>query len=92
MVARGLGVSISDPIVARSFAQEGVVARRLSVPLKLTYGFLVDRAAGTNRQIGQMAGFVIDALQEIGGDFVSTEQYGGARNHPIFASQLARSR
>lgn len=92
LVARGLGVSISDPIVARSFAQEGVVARRLSVPLKLTYGFLVDPAAGANRQVGQMAGFVIDALQEIGGAFVSTEPFGGARSHPIFASRPVRSR
>ncbi len=48
-VSRGLGVSISDPILAHSFREKGVVARRLSSPITLTYGFLITPAAVSNQ-------------------------------------------
>ncbi|SMH29650.1 LysR substrate-binding domain-containing protein [Mesorhizobium australicum] len=92
LVARGLGVSISDPVVARSFANEGVVVRRLSTPLKLTYGFLVDSGAGANPQVRDMIGCLIDAVQQLGGDFVTVEPYGDVRSLPVFSSQPGRSK
>lgn len=49
LVANGVGVSISDPIVARSYRQRGVVARKLSVPLRLTYGLLVNPATASSQ-------------------------------------------
>jgi DNA-binding transcriptional LysR family regulator len=87
LVARGLGVSISDPIVALSFASEGVVVRPLSVSLKLTYGFLVDPVAGADRQVAQMIGHVIDALKDLGGEYVIAEPYGEVRTLPIFSGR-----
>lgn len=92
LVARGLGVSISDPIVALSFAGEGLVVRRLSVSLKLTYGFLVDPVAGAGRQVAQMIGCVMDAMKDLGGDFVIAEPYGEVRTLPIFSSRTMQAR
>src|SRR5262245_37805633 len=41
LTARGLGVTIADPVVANSFKGKGVAVRPLSAGLRLTYGFLV---------------------------------------------------
>src|SRR5262249_12313417 len=40
-VARGLGVTLADPLVAGSFGESRIVTRRISVGLQLTYGFLL---------------------------------------------------
>ena len=47
LVARGLGVTIADPVIASAFAGKGVALRRLDTVIALTYGFLVkpDQAA-----------------------------------------------
>ncbi|PQV42745.1 LysR substrate-binding domain-containing protein [Paraburkholderia sp. BL21I4N1] len=85
LVARGVGVSISDPILASSFRDRGVVARRLTVPLKVTYGFLVNPSAALT-QILQMAHHVVDTAISVAGDLVTTqpsvfERIAGALAH-----------
>lgn len=70
LVARGLGVSISDPILARSFRQKGVVVRKLSTPLHVTYGFLLNPAAAS-LQVSQIVQHVIEAAKRLGGAFVT---------------------
>ncbi|WP_051482125.1 LysR substrate-binding domain-containing protein [Paraburkholderia nodosa] len=72
LVARGVGVSISDPILASAFRDRGVVARRLTVPLNVTYGFLVNPAAAPS-QILQMAHHVVDTAISIAGDLIATQ-------------------
>jgi len=44
-VARGLGITIADPIVATSFRPAGVEVRRLGLVLHLTYGCLLPKDA-----------------------------------------------
>ncbi|MEM5346102.1 LysR substrate-binding domain-containing protein [Paraburkholderia azotifigens] len=85
LVSRGIGVSVSDPILASAFSDRGVVARRLTVPLKVTYGFLVNPAAGLT-QILQMAHHVVDTAIVVAGDLVTTqpsvfERIAGALGH-----------
>ncbi|CAD6560743.1 Octopine catabolism/uptake operon regulatory protein OccR [Paraburkholderia sabiae] len=72
LVARGIGVSISDPVLASAYRERGVVARRLSMPLKVTYGFLVNPAAA-GAQVVQMARHVLETAASLAGDFVSIQ-------------------
>lgn len=92
MVARGVGVSISDPIVARSFVGHGVVMRPLSSPMKLTYGFLVEPASTINPLIRKMAMCVIEAVEELGGDFVTTAPFLESRAFPFLAGTAGKGR
>ena len=92
MVARGAGVSISDPVVARSFVGQGVVVRPLSTPLKLTYGFLVDPGNTANPLIRKMAVHVIEAVEELGGEFVTTAPFLANRAFPFLPGQADKTR
>ncbi|RUW36311.1 LysR substrate-binding domain-containing protein [Mesorhizobium sp. M1E.F.Ca.ET.041.01.1.1] len=87
LVARGLGVSVSDPIVANSFEREGVVVRRLSTQLKLTYGLLVDSRASASPHLREMVSCLIEAVQELGKEFVTVEPYGKVLSLPIFGKR-----
>src|SRR5215472_10315843 len=41
LAARGLGVTVADPVLAASFRGKGVEVRPLAADLRLTYGFLL---------------------------------------------------
>ena len=69
-VARGLGITIADPIVASSFASVGVAVRRMSAGLRLTYGYLVPKDGGETSQRVEIMQAVARAAERLGGDFV----------------------
>ncbi|MBJ3778870.1 LysR substrate-binding domain-containing protein [Acuticoccus mangrovi] len=69
-VARGLGMTIADPIIAQSFVSRGVTVRRLRAGLKLTYGYLTARQAPS--AAARLAMDMIAAtVSRLGGDFVT---------------------
>ena len=92
MVAHGAGVTISDPIVARSFMGQGVVVRPLSTPLKLTYGFLVEPTSSTNPMIQKMAIHIVETVKQLGGGFVSTDPFLANRGFPFQSCQTNKAR
>lgn len=84
LVARGLGVSISDPIVASSFEDRGVVVRKLSTQLKLTYGLMIDSSTGANPYLCEMVGCIIDLTRQLGRGFVTVEEREAILSLPAF--------
>lgn len=87
-VARGIGVSISDPVLARAYRARGVVTRRLSVPLRLTYGLMLNRSAASP-QIAQMVGCIVESARELGGDLVAIAPNLREQLEPILGVELA---
>jgi len=72
-VARGLGVTIADPIVAASFRSKGVSVKRLSTNLRLTYGYLIPKGSESIEQISRVMYAVADAAARLGGQFVTLD-------------------
>jgi DNA-binding transcriptional LysR family regulator len=71
LVARGLGVTIGDPVVARSFSGQGIAVRSLSAGLRLTYGFLVPDSVSTGHAVHRMMWAIARAAGRLGGRFVT---------------------
>jgi DNA-binding transcriptional LysR family regulator len=69
-VARGLGVTIADPIVAASFLPVGVTVRRLTLGLRLSYGYLLPKGTEGSEQISPVVAALADAALRLGGEFV----------------------
>jgi DNA-binding transcriptional LysR family regulator len=69
-VARGLGVTIADPIVAASFLPVGVAVRRLKLGLRLTYGYLLPKGTEGSEQISPVLAALANAAVRLGQDFV----------------------
>jgi len=67
-VARGLGISLSDPLVAASFGPSRIVMKRMSVGLKLTYGFLTQTEIA--EPVGQLMDSFAAAAKRLGGNFL----------------------
>ena len=72
-VARGLGVTIADPIVAASFRSTGVSVKRMSTNLRLTYGYLIPKGSESIAQISRVMYAVADAAARLGGEFVTLD-------------------
>ena len=72
-VARGLGVTIADPIVAASFRSTGVSVKRMSTNLRLTYGYLIPKGSESIGQISRVMYAVADAAAKLGGEFVTLD-------------------
>jgi DNA-binding transcriptional LysR family regulator len=72
-VARGLGVTIADPIVASSFRSTGVSIKRMSTRLHLTYGYLIPKRSESLGQISRVMHAVAEATAKLGGPFVTLD-------------------
>jgi DNA-binding transcriptional LysR family regulator len=72
-VARGLGVTIADPIVAASFLSTGVSVKRMSTNLRLTYGYLIPKGSESIGQISRVMYAIADAAARLGGQFVTLD-------------------
>jgi DNA-binding transcriptional LysR family regulator len=70
LAARGLGVTLADPIVAASFADKGLVVRPMSERIELTYGFLCDEAPAGEEAVAMFMKRIADTACETGGDYV----------------------
>lgn len=68
LVARGLGITISDPLVARSFGSSRIVLKRMSTALQLTYGFLVQNEVAP--PVLRLMEAFASAAQRLGGSFL----------------------
>jgi len=73
-VARGLGVSISDPIVAGSFGPSRVAVKRMTDALHLTYGFLAPNAGAPPAAVRRVMQAITEAAEKLGGGFVKLRQ------------------
>jgi DNA-binding transcriptional LysR family regulator len=71
--ARGLGVTIADPIVAASFRSAGVSIKRMSTKLNLTYGYLIPKGSESLGQISRVMQAVAEAAEKLGGPFVTLD-------------------
>jgi DNA-binding transcriptional LysR family regulator len=72
-VARGLGVTLADPIVAASFRSAGVSVKRMSTNLRLTYGYLIPKGSESIGQISRVMYAVADAAARLGGEYVMVD-------------------
>jgi DNA-binding transcriptional LysR family regulator len=72
-VARGLGVTIADPVVASSFVARGVALRPLSAGLRLTYGFLVPRLYHSDHPVHLIMRMVASSAEKLGAPYVKLE-------------------
>ncbi|WP_422368716.1 LysR substrate-binding domain-containing protein [Pelagibius sp.] len=70
LVSRGLGITLSDPIVATSFADRGVVVRPISEPLELTYGFLKPTPTLSEDQTTVFMKAIADTAMELGAPYL----------------------
>lgn len=68
LVAEGLGVTLTDPIVAR--AMSGIVVRRWEPPLYLEYGFLSSSAFSPSRVTQTFRRLVAETAHELAPDEV----------------------
>jgi DNA-binding transcriptional LysR family regulator len=71
LTARGLGVTIADPVVANSFRPNGVEVRPLAAGLRLTYGFLVPDVVAAGRPVDRLMRAIARAASRLGGRFVT---------------------
>jgi len=69
LAARGLGLTVSDPLVARSFRTTGIGISRLKASVWLRYGFLLRQPEPTP-SIQNALDQIRLAAQELGGDFI----------------------
>jgi len=70
-VARGLGITIADPIVAASFLPAGVEVRRLGLALSLTYGCLLPKDALGSPLLTPVIEALANAALRLGRGFVT---------------------
>lgn len=73
LAARGLGVTVADPVLAASFRGKGVEVRPLATGLRLTYGFLVPGKIADGHPIRRLMGVIAGTAARIGGKFVTLE-------------------
>jgi len=70
LVARGLGITIADPIVAASFGASRITVKRMSAPLQLTYGFLVPDDGKPPAPTRSVMEAIARSASRLGGGFV----------------------
>ena len=73
-VARGLGITIADPIVASSFLSAGVQIRPLSKPLQLSYGFLLPSGGSIPEPVQQVMRAVVESAGDLGGVYLKVRR------------------
>lgn len=73
LAARGVGVTIADPVLAASFRGKGVEVRPLAAGLRLTYGFLVPGKVADGHPVRRLMGVIARTAARIGGKFVTLE-------------------
>jgi hypothetical protein len=73
LAARGLGVTVADPVLAASFREKGIEVRPLVAGLRLTYGFLVPGKVADGHPICRVMGVIARTAARIGGRFVTLE-------------------
>lgn len=69
-VARGLGLTAADPVVASSFTPRGVILRPLAADLHLTYGFLVPRQYPADHPVHGLMRAVARSTEKLGSPYV----------------------
>ena len=70
LVARGLGITLSDPIVAASFGASRIAVKRMSAPLRLTYGFLIPDESTPPAPLRSVMEAIAGAAAKLGRGFV----------------------
>lgn len=73
LAARGLGVTVADPVLAASFSGKGIVVRPLAVDLRLTYGFLVPGKVADGHPVHRLMRTIARTAARLGGKFVTLE-------------------
>src|SRR5262249_18939394 len=73
LAARGLGVTVADPVLAASFRGKGIEVRPLVAGLRLTYGFLVAGKVADGHPIRRVMDVIARTAARIGGRFVTLE-------------------
>jgi DNA-binding transcriptional LysR family regulator len=73
LTARGLGVTVADPVLAASFRGKGVEMRPLAAELRLTYGFLVPGKVPDGHAVYRLMRTIVRAAARLGGPFVTIE-------------------
>src|SRR5215831_18905646 len=73
LAARGLGVTVADPVLAASFRGKGIEVRPLVAGLRLAYGFLVPGKVADRHSVRGVMGVMPRTAARIGGRFVTLE-------------------
>jgi DNA-binding transcriptional LysR family regulator len=73
LAARGLGVTVADPVLAASFRGKGVEVRPLAAGPRLTYGFLIPGTVGAGHPVRRLMGTIARAAFRLGGRYVILE-------------------
>src|SRR5215471_1599826 len=73
LAARGLGVTVADPVLAASFRGKGVEVRPLVAGPRLTYGFLVPGTLAAAHPVHRLMGTIARVAARLGGRFVTLE-------------------
>jgi DNA-binding transcriptional LysR family regulator len=73
LTARGIGVTVADPVLAGSFKSKGVEVRPLAADLRLSYGFLVPDTVAVGHPVHRLMRAIAGAAARLGGRFVTLE-------------------
>jgi DNA-binding transcriptional LysR family regulator len=73
LAARGLGVTVADPVLAASFSGKGIEVRPLAADLRLTYGFLVPGRVADGHPVHRLMRTIARTAARLGGKFVTLE-------------------
>jgi len=73
LAARGLGVTVADPVLAGSFSGKGIEVRPLAADLRLTYGFLVPGKVADGHPVECLMRTIARTAARLGGKFVTLE-------------------
>ena len=73
LAARGLGVTVADPVLAASFRDKGIEMRPLAADLRLTYGFLVPGKVADGHPVHHFMRVIARTAARLGGKFVTLE-------------------
>lgn len=90
-VARGLGVTLADPVVASSFVSRGVTLRPLSAGLKLTYGFLLPRVFPPDHPMQLVMRAVAQSAERLGAPYVKLEPNWEANGGRMLIQRRSRN-
>jgi len=73
LAARGLGVTLADPVLAASFQDKGVELRPLAAGPQLTYGFLVPGAVAAGHPVRRLMEAIARTAARLGGRSITLE-------------------
>lgn len=73
LASKGVGVTISDPILAKAYLNRGVTIHRLSMETRLHYAFLLPKERVPSAKVLMLMDRIKDTVYSLGGSYIKSD-------------------